>query len=188
MHILQHRSSGREDWSQFELSDPESEANALAQLEASLRLKRGWNVNGAANVYFRVKSTLSVVGQDFVAEHRFRHRRRVGNACAKTCAARDLYAYCLLCLPTDLHPRVMPISSILGHLVARAFEFEFCTSASFHREVMRDLRRLGALLDRPTSEHTSWDKSFVLRYAGSAAVLSANPERRARIRSRHRTI
>ena len=45
----------RENWTQFALGDPESEAAALSELEPSFGLKQGWHVDGAANVYFRAK-------------------------------------------------------------------------------------------------------------------------------------
>ncbi len=102
------RRVSRENWAQFEFSDPKSEAAALRELEASFRLKRGWNEDGGANVYFRGKATLAAVGQDVLHNHRFLHRRWAHDACRKTCAARDLYAFCLLCLPTDIHRRTMP--------------------------------------------------------------------------------
>jgi hypothetical protein len=176
MNQLQRRSRRirGENWTQFALGDPGTEAAALNELEASFELKRGWNVDGAANVYFRGKGTLWAVGQDVVACHRFRHRRWARDACRKTCVARDLYAFCLLCLPTDLHPRVMPISPILGHLIARVFEFDFAASASFHREVVRDLSRLRSVLNKPSRERLQADKSLVLRYVGTAVVLRAN--------------
>ncbi len=117
---------------------------------------------------------LAAVGQDVLHHHRFRHRRWARDACRKTCAARDLYAYCLLCLPTDLHPRVMPISRLLGGLIAKALDYPFACTASFHREVVRDLRRLRTALDKPGRQHSSAGKSFVLRYAGTVAVLRAN--------------
>ncbi len=168
------RSIGGEDWAQFALCDSESEVATLCDLEASRGLKRGWNVEGAANVYWRGKATLATVGQDVVEIHRFRHRRWELAGCSKACAAHDLYAYCVLCLPTDLHPRVMPISPLLGPLIAKAFDYPFACSPSFHREVMRDLSRLRTVLDKPTWERSRADKSVVLRYAGTAAVLSRN--------------
>ena len=161
----------REDWAQFALRDPETEAAALGELEASFVLKRGWNVDGAANVYLRGKAALWAVGQDVVACHRFRHRRWAHDACRKTCVARDLYAYCLLCLPLDLHPRVMPISPILGHLIAQVFDFDFAGSLSFHREVLRDLSRLRSVLTKSNRVRSPADKSLLLRYAGTAVVL-----------------
>jgi len=173
---LQRRSRriSEENWAQFVLGNSETEAAALGELEASFVLKRGWNVDGAANVYFRGKATLWAVGQDVVACHRFRHRRWAHDACRKTCVARDLYAYCFLCLPTDLHPRVMPISPILGHLIAQLFDFDFAGTASFHREVVRDLSRLRSVLNKPGGERSLADKSLLLRYAGTAVVLRAN--------------
>ncbi len=165
---------GRENWSQFELRDPETEAAALAQFEASLHLKRGWNVDGAANVYFRGKGALWAVGQDVVGCHRFRHRRWRSRECLKACVARDLYAYCLLCMPTDLHSRVMPISPILGRLIAQALDFDFVASPSFHREVTRDLSHLYRALDKPVCERLLAEKSLLLRYASTAGVLGAN--------------
>lgn len=163
-----------ENWAQFELGDPETEAATLAQLEASLHLKRGWNAEGAANVYMRSKGALWAVGQDVAGCHRFRHRRWAPQECVKTCLARDLYAYCVLCLPTDLHPRVMPISPILGRLVAQALCFDFAASTSFHREVTRDLCRLYSALNRSLAERSQADKALLLRYAGTAGVLRAN--------------
>ena len=118
-------------WAQFSLRDPESEAAALSELEASFKLKRAWNVDGAANVYFRGKGALAAVGQDLLQLHHFRHRRWARDACRKTCAARDLYAYCLLCLPTDLHPRVMPISRVLGALIATAVDYSLLAPRLF---------------------------------------------------------
>ena len=52
-----------ENWVQFALRDPETEATELGALETSFRLKRGWNVEGAANVYLRGKATLAGVGR-----------------------------------------------------------------------------------------------------------------------------
>jgi len=166
------KSIGEENWAQFMLRDAESETVALSELEASRGLKRGWNVEGAANVYFRSKGALAAVGQDVLQIHRFRHRRWARDACRKTCAARDLYAYCLLCLPTDLHPRVMPISSLLGAIIATALDYPIARTASFHREVTRDLSRLRTVLDKQARERSWADKSLVLRYAGTAVVLS----------------
>ncbi len=68
----------------------------------------------------------------------------------------------------------MPISPILGHLIARVFEFDFAASASFHREVVRDLSRLRSVLNKPSRERLQADKSLVLRYVGTAVVLRAN--------------
>jgi len=51
----------RENWTQFALGDPESEAAALSELDASFGLKQGWHVDGGANVYFRGKGALAVV-------------------------------------------------------------------------------------------------------------------------------
>jgi len=172
------RRIGGEDWAQFELQDPQTEAAALSKIEASFRLKRGWNVDGAGNVYLRGKGTLAAVGQDLVQYHRFRHRRWVGDACRKTCVARDLYAYCLLCLPTDLNPRVMPVSRLLGPLIAGALDFDFACTVSFHREVTRDLGRLRTVLDKPARERSLAEKSLVARYAGVATVL--RPRRNTR--------
>ena len=61
VNLPQRRSKriGGENWAQFELRDPETEAAELSELEASAGLKRGWNLDGAANVYFRVKSPRS---------------------------------------------------------------------------------------------------------------------------------
>ena len=70
-----------ENWAQFELGDPEIEAAELSHLEASFGLKRGWNVDGAANVYLRSKATLAAVGQDVLHNHRFLHRRWAHDAC-----------------------------------------------------------------------------------------------------------
>jgi hypothetical protein len=168
------RRDRRENWAQFALRDPEIEAATLAELEASLLLKRGWNADGAANVYMRSKGALWAVGQDVAGCHRFRHRRWAPQECGKTCLARDLYAYCVLCLPTDLHPRVMPISPILGRLIAQALCFDFAASPSFHREVTRDLCRLYSGLNRPLAERSQADKALLLRYAGTAGVLRAN--------------
>ena len=161
----------RENWAQFELRDPETEAAVLAQLEASLHLGRGWNVDGAANVYLRGKGALWAVGQDVTSCHRFRHRRRAPEECRKTCAARDLYAYCLLCLPTDLNPRAMPISPILGRFIAQVFKYGFAQTKSFHRETMRDLTRLRTVLKKPLWERSPADKYLLLRYAGTVGVL-----------------
>ncbi len=163
----------RENWAQFELRDPEIEAVALSELEASFGLKRGWNVDGAANVYFRGKATLAAVGQDVLHNHRFLHRRWAHDECSKTCAARDLYVFCLLCLPTDIHPRAMPILRLLGPLIAKALDYPFARAVSFHREVARDLSRLRAVLAKPAGERSPAEKSFVLRYAGTAPVLLA---------------
>jgi hypothetical protein len=178
----------KENWAQFELGDPETEAAELSDLEASLPLNRRWNVDGAANVYFRGKGTLWVVGQDVVSCHRFRHRRWAPEECGKICVARDLYAYCLLCLPTDLHPRVMPIWRILGRLVAQAVDYAFAESASFHREVTRDLSRLRTVLNKPPARgRLRPDKALLSRYAGTAAVLRAN-QKTGEPRAYHRTI
>ena len=177
-----------ENWAQFELRDPETEAAALSELEASAGLKRGWNVDGAANVYFRVKGALAAVGQDLVQHHRFRHRRWARDACRKTCVARDLYAYCLLCLPTDLHPRVMPVSRLLGPLIARALEFDFAGTLSFHREVTRDLSRLRTVLGKPARERSLAEKSLVARYAGIATVLRPRHRMPIGLDPYHRTI
>ncbi len=65
-----------ENWAQFALRDPESEAAALSELEASFGLKRGWNVDAAANVYFRCKAALAVVGQDVLLLRRLASRGR----------------------------------------------------------------------------------------------------------------
>ena len=165
----------KENWAQFELIDPEMEAAGLSELEASFRLKRGWNVDGAANVYFRGKSTLWAVGQDVIQYHRFRHRRWAGDACSKACAARDLYAFCLICLPTDLHPRTMPISRLLGPLIAEALDFIFASKMSFHREVTRDLGHLRIALNKPARDRSPADKSLLARYASTASVLRARP-------------
>jgi hypothetical protein len=169
-HQLANR-IGRENWAQFALRDPKTEAAALSDLEDSFRLKRGWNVDGAANVYLRSKAALAAVGQDLLQHHRFRHRRWARDDCAKTCAAHDLYAYCVLCLPIDLHPRVMPISRLLGPLIAKALDYPFARSPSFHREVVRDLSHLRKVSDKPQREHSPADKSLLLRYSGTAAVL-----------------
>jgi hypothetical protein len=128
-------------------------------------------VDGAANVYFRGKGALAAVGQDLVQHHRFRHRRWTPDACHKACVARDLYAYCLLFLPTDLHPRVMPVSRLLGPLIAKALDYAFAAKPSFHREVTRDLGRLRTVLDKPARERLRAEKSFVARYAGVAMVI-----------------
>ena len=154
------------------LRDAESETAALSELEASRGSSAAGTWIGAANVYFRSKGALAAVGQDVLQIHRFRHRRWARDACRKTCAARDLYAYCLLCLPTDLHPRVMPISSLLGALIATALDYPIARTASFHREVTRDLGRLRTVLDKQARERSWADKSLVLRYAGTAVVLS----------------
>lgn len=174
------RGKGGENWAQFELGDPETEAATLAQLEASLHLKRGWNADGAANVYMRSKAALWAVGQDVAGCHRFLHRRWAPEHCRKICLAHDLYAYCFLCLPTDLHPRVMPISAILGRLIAQALRFDFAASPSLHREVTRDLSRLYFVLDKPFAERSQADKALLLRYAGTAGVLRANRTTRRR--------
>lgn len=180
MAIDQHQRSSkrvsRENWAQFAPGDPESEAAALRELEASFGLKRGWNEDGAANVYFRGKSTLWAVGRDVLHTHRFLHRRRAPGACRKTCAARDLYAFCLLCLPADLHPRVMPIAPLLGPLIAQALDFPFARKPSFYREVTRDLARLRKLLAKPAREHLPVDKSFLRRYAATASVFRARQD------------
>jgi hypothetical protein len=174
------RRDRRENWARFALRDPEIEAATLAELEASLLLKRGWNVDGAANVYLRSKAALWAVGQDVAGCHRFRHRRWEPEHCGKICLAHDLYAYCFLCLPTDLHPRVMPISAILGGLIAQALRFDFAASPSFHREVTRDLSRLYSALDKPLAKRSQADKALLLRYAGTAGVLRANRTARRR--------
>lgn len=153
----------RENWAQFELRDPEIEAAALSEIEASFGLKRGWNVDGAANVYFRGKATLATVGQDVLHNHRFLHRRWAHDECSKTCAARNLYVFCLLCLPTDIHSRAMPISRLLGPLIAQALDYPFAHAVSFHREVARDLRRLRTVLEKPPGERAPAEKSFVIR-------------------------
>lgn len=168
------RSVRRENWAQFELGDAEDEVATLSELEASRGLKRGWSVDGAANVYWRGKATLAAVGQDVVHNHRFRHRRRALDECSKMCAARDLYAYCVLCLPSDLHPRVMPISPLLGPLIAKALDYPFARSTSFHREVMRDLNRLRTVLKKAARERLPREKSLMLQYSGTVAVLSRN--------------
>jgi hypothetical protein len=163
----------RENWAQFEFGDPESEAAVLRELEASFRLKRAWNEDGAANVYWRGKATLAAVGGVVLHNHRFLHRRWARDACRKACAAQDLYAFCLLCLPTDIHPRAMPISRLLGPLIAKALDYNFAGKVSFHREVARDMSRLRAVLEKPAVERSPAEKSFVLRYAGTASVLRA---------------
>jgi hypothetical protein len=122
----------------------------------------------------RGKGALWAVGQDLAGCHRFRHRRWMPEHCGKTCLAHDLYAYCFLCLPTDLHPRVMPISAILGRLIAQALRFDFAASPSFHREVNRDLRRLYSVLNKAPAERSKAEKALLQRYAGTAAVLRAN--------------
>jgi hypothetical protein len=165
------RSSG-ENWDQFEFRDPQTEAAALSEIEASFRLKRGWNVDGAANVYFRTKATLAIVGQDVIQEHRFRHRRWARDGCRKACAARDLYAYCILCLPSDLHPRTMPVARLLGPLIAKALDYAFAGGTSFHREVTRDLGRLRVVLDKTARERLPAERSLVTRYAGTAVLFS----------------
>ncbi len=153
----------RENWAQFALRVPETEAAALGQLEASLHLKRGWNVVGAANVFMLTKAAIWAVGQDVANYHRFKHRRWAPEHCGKICLAHDLYAYCFLCLPTDLHPRVMPISAILGRLIAQALRLDFAASLSFHREVTRDLSRLYSALHKPLAERSQADKVLLLR-------------------------
>jgi hypothetical protein len=180
------RSSG-EDWTQFELRDPQTEAAALSEIEASFRLKRGWNVDGAANVYFRTKATLAIVGQDVIQEHRFRHRRRARDGCRKACAARDLYAYCLLCLPSDFHPRTMPVARLLGPLIAKALDYAFAGTPSFYREVTRDLRRLLMVLDKAALDRLPAEKSLVARYGGTAVVFSLR-RNAGKPGSYHRTI
>ena len=172
---LQRRSRpvNGENWAQFALHDPETEADELIELEASFQLKRGWNVGGAAFVYLLGKAALAAVGQDVLSLHRFRHRRWERDACRKTCAARDLYAYCLLCLPPNINQRTMPISRLLVPLIARALDCKFARSASFHREVKRDLNRARAALDKPARERSPADKSLLLRYAGTSSVLRA---------------
>jgi hypothetical protein len=172
---ISSRSDSPENWAQFELRDPATEAAELSALEASFQLRRGWNADGAANVYFRGKSTLWAVGQDVVQCHRFRHRRWAGKACAKACVARDLYAFCLLCLPTDLNPRTMPIARLTGPLIAKALDFNFASTMSFHREVTRDLSHLRTTLAKPTRERSPVERSLVTRYAAMAAVLRARP-------------
>ena len=173
VNLRQRRSKriGGENWAQFELRDPESEAATLRALEAYFGLKRGWNADGAANVYFRSKAALAAVGRDVVQYHRFRHRRWAQDGCQKACAARDLYIYCLLCLPTDLHPRVMPISRILGLLIATALDYPFACTGSFHREVTRDRSRLCGVLDKAASERSPAERSLVARYPGTVSVL-----------------
>ena len=196
LNMLKRRSKsiGGENWAQFALRDAESEAATLSEIEASFGLKRAWNVDGAANVYFRGKGTLAAVGQDVVHRriaaracecHRFRHRRWAGDACRKTCAARDLYAFCLLCLPTDLHPRTMPISRLLGPLIAKALDYDFAGEVSFHREVTRDLGRLRTALDKPARERSPAEKSLAARYAVIASMLRANCRQ---VWTYHRTI
>jgi len=68
----------------------------------------------------------------------------------------------------------MPISPILGRLVAQAVCFDFAASPSFHREVTRDLCRLYSALNGSLTERSQADKALLLRYAGTAAVLRAN--------------
>lgn len=165
------RRIGAEDWAQFNLADPETEAAKLAELEASFKLKRGWNAVGAINVYMRARAALANVGQDVAGCHRFLHRRWEADHCRKSCLARDLYAYCLQCLPMDLHPRVLPTSRIQGSLIARAVSYPFARRASFHREVMRDLSKLRIVLRKPRLERSRAERSLLLRYAGTAAVL-----------------
>ena len=168
-----HLRTSPENWAQFELRDPAAEATALSALEASFQLRRGWNADGAANVYFRGKSTLWAVGQDVAQYHRFRHRRWAGEACAKACLARDLYAFCLLCLPTDLHPRIMPIARLMGPLITKALDFNFASTMSFHREVTRDLSHLRTALKKPAQERSPAERSQMTRYAATASVLRA---------------
>jgi len=167
------RRIGGENWAQFDLADPETEAAELAEFESSLKLKRGWNAEGAINVYLRAKGALSTVGQDVASCHRFRHRRWAPNECRKSCLARDLYAYCLQCLPTDLHPRVLPTSRIQGLLIAKAVSYRFSETASFHREVVRDLSRLRIILSKPRLERSRAERSLLLRYAATTTVLRA---------------
>jgi hypothetical protein len=101
------RSSG-ENWNQFEFRDPQTEAAALSEIEASFRLKRGWNVDGAANVYFRTKATLAIVGQDVIQEHRFRHRRWRQMGAARH-VRRGIYMLtaCSVFLPTSIRVRCL---------------------------------------------------------------------------------
>jgi hypothetical protein len=131
---------------------------------------------GAVNVFMRTKAALWAVGQDVASYHRFKHRRWAPEHCGKICLAHDLYAYCILCLPTDLHPRVMPISAIVGRLIAQALRFDFAASLSFHREVTRDLSRLYSALHKPLAERSQADKVLLLRYAATASVCRAKPE------------
>jgi hypothetical protein len=163
INLPQRRSKriGRENWAQLELRDPMTEAAALSEIEASFRLKRGWNVDGAANVYFRTKATLAIVGQDVIQEHRFRHRRWARDGCRKACAARDLYAYCLFCLPSDLHPRTMPAARLMGPLIAKALDYAFAGTPSFYREVTRDLGQLLIVLDKTALDRLPKEKSII---------------------------
>jgi hypothetical protein len=79
---------GGENWAQFELGEPKTEAATLAQLETSLHLKRGWNADAAANVYMRSKAALWAVGQDVAGCHRFLHRRCAREHCGERLGVR----------------------------------------------------------------------------------------------------
>ena len=68
----------------------------------------------------------------------------------------------------------MPISRILGKLIAEALEYDFAGSVSFYREVKRDLSRLRTVLNKPARELSRADRLLELRYAGTAVVLRAN--------------
>jgi hypothetical protein len=157
------------------LGDSETEAAALGELEASFVLKRGWNVDGAANVYFRGKATLWAVGQNVVACHRF-HRslgaRRMPQNMRGTRPVRLLPSLSSFGLASACHVHLAYLRSPI--IIAQVFDFHFAGSASFHREVVRDLSRLRSVLTKSTRERSPADKSLLLRYAGTTVVLRTN--------------
>ena len=82
----------------------------------------------------------------------------------------------------------MPVSRLLGPLIARALEFDFAGTLSFHREVTRDLSRLRTVLDKPARERSLAEKSLVARYAGIATVLRPRHRMPPGLDLYHRTI
>jgi hypothetical protein len=75
----------KEDFAQFKLGDPVHEATELLKLEGSFGLKRAWDDNGAANVYWRAKAVLAADGSHVLARHRFEHCRHAPDSCKTTC-------------------------------------------------------------------------------------------------------
>jgi hypothetical protein len=152
---------------------PEGMAAELREVEEKAKLRRRWAEDGAANVYFRSKATLAAVGSDVLAIHRFRHHRHDRGACGKLCEARDLYAFCLLCLPLDLSQRAMPIRPLVIPLIEKFLKLPIKLSGGFHWTVWRDRKRLRAVLETPALKRTKADRRLALRYAGVAAVMKS---------------
>jgi hypothetical protein len=81
----------------------------------------------------------------------------------------------------------MPVARLLGPLIAKALDYTFAGTPSFHREVKRDLGRLRKVLDKTARERLQAEKSLVARYAGTAVLFSLR-RNAAVTESYHRTI